>query len=461
LPGLNPSLNNDQLTENIYSGMPMKVVRSLKNWISYYSNNLLVKRLFAVLSIDILVKLAGVILLPVYLRLMTQDEYGLYGYLLSIIFTFSLVLNFGLYIPLSKFYHDFETEEEKGRLLFTIFCLLAVILIGVILPIYFFNWDYILVKILFKNQINYAEYRGSVLLALVVSIGNFMLTNFLFTSEKIKQLKQYNFLRVICINFFAVFLLFMLKNQDKVRVRLETTYLVEAILLLCFSYIFIREIHKKFSRKIATAGLKLAIPVMLSAVFGIVINFSDKFFLEKYGSFSEMSYYYLAVSCAGVIPMIFTSFQNAWLPLFLKEKDLRKNVAKTNKLIIRLFVIFAILSCLIQIFVWAVLSLGIIQSKYHETLYILPLLLTSQIFSALTPLYANYLVYFEKTYLISITGFFICCLSLGLSLMLIPRWGVYGAGAVSIASNGSYFIVYYLVMRFYIQKKIDLIPVIE
>ena len=179
--------------------------------------------------------------------------------------------------------------------------------------------------------------------------------------------------------------LFILKNHDRVRVRLETTYLVEGILFLGFVFIFIKEVRTRFSRKIALAGLKLAIPVMMSAVFGIVINFSDKFFLEKYGSFKEMSYYYLAVSCAGVIPMIFASFQNAWLPLFLKEKDLLKNVAKTNKLIIRLFVIFAVLSCSIQIFVWVILSLGIIQSKYHETLYILPLLLISQILSALTP----------------------------------------------------------------------------
>ena len=330
--------------------MPIKLSISLKNWVAQYKDNLLINRLFAVLSIDILVKLAGVILLPVYLRLMTQDEYGLYGYLLSIIFTFSVVLNFGLYIPVSKFYHDFENEEDRGRLLFTIFCLLAVTLTLVIFPIYFFNWDFVFVKILFKNQIHYAEYRGSVLLALVVSIGNFMLTNFLFTSEKIRQLKQYNFLRIICINIFAIAFLFILKNHDRVRVRLETTYLVEAVLFLSFIFIFIKEVRTRFSRKIALAGLKLAIPVMLSAVFGIVINFSDKFFLEKYGSFKEMSYYYLAVSCAGVIPMIFTSFQNAWLPLFLKEKDLLRNVAKTKKLIKRLFAIFCVLSFSIQIF---------------------------------------------------------------------------------------------------------------
>jgi O-antigen/teichoic acid export membrane protein len=439
--------------------MLMKLVRSLKNWTAQYRDNLLINRLFAVLSIDILVKLASVILLPVYLRLMTQEEYGLYGYLLSIIFTFSVVLNFGLYIPLSKYYHDFENEEHRGHLLFTIFCLLAVILTFVIFPIYYFKWDYLLVKILFKNQIHYAEYRGSVLLALIVSIGNFMLTSFLFTSEKIKQLKQYNFLRIICINIFATTFLFILKSHDKVRIRLETTYIVEGILFLGFVYVFIKEVRTRFSRKIALAGLKLAIPVMLSAVFGIVINFSDKFFLEKYGSFKEMSYYYLAVSCASVIPMIFASFQNAWLPLFLKEKDLRRNVAKTNKLIIRLFVIFAVLSCSIQLFVWVILSLGIIQSKYHQTLYILPLLLISQILAALTPLYTNYLVYFEKTHVVSITGLFICCISLSLSILLIPRWGVYGAGFVSIASNACYFTIYHFIIRIYIQKKINIIPV--
>src|SRR6185295_7601186 len=133
---------------------PMNVVSLLKKWKGDYKDNLLVNRLFAVLSIDILVKLAGFILLPVYLRLMTQEEYGLYSYLLSIIFTFSLVLNFGLYIPLSKYYHDYDNNHDKGKLSFTIFCLLAGVLVCVIFPVYYFKLDYVLVKILFKNQID-------------------------------------------------------------------------------------------------------------------------------------------------------------------------------------------------------------------------------------------------------------------------------------------------------------------
>jgi O-antigen/teichoic acid export membrane protein len=434
--------------------MPMKWISIGKSLMGKYKESLLVNRLLAVLSIDILVKLSGVILLPIYLRLMSQDEYGLYGYLLSIIMTFSIVLNFGLYIPISKYYHDYENVQDRGRLFFTILCLLGGMLFLIIFPAYFFGWDYFFVKILFKNQINYSAYRGAVLLALIVSVLNFMLTNFFFTTEKIRQLKRYNIFRIICINVATLFFLFALTDQDKVRTRLTSTYMVELVLFLAFAIYHLKELVPRFSKAMAVSSLKLAMPVMLSAVFGIVINFSDKFFLEKYGSFKDLSYYYLAVSCASVIPMIFTSFQNAWLPLFLKEKDLKKNIIKTNSLLARLFIVFTALSICILVFVKLVLAMGIIQRKYEETIYILPILLISQIISALVPLYSNYLVYFEKTHIVSVTGLFLCGLSLGLCLWLIPKFGVYGAATVSLIANACYFTIYYFIIKIYTRKKL-------
>ena len=67
-----------------------------------YKHNVLVKNYAKVFSVDILVKLSSFILLPVYLKLMTQEAFGLYTYLLAIISSFSLVMNFGLYVAQSK-----------------------------------------------------------------------------------------------------------------------------------------------------------------------------------------------------------------------------------------------------------------------------------------------------------------------------------------------------------------------
>ncbi len=91
-----------------------------------FKKNAFIGKFFSVLSIDILVKAAGFVLLPFFLRLMTQSEFGLYNYILSIVQTFSLVLNLGLYVALSKLYHLYTVQEQKGELLFTIFSSLFV-----------------------------------------------------------------------------------------------------------------------------------------------------------------------------------------------------------------------------------------------------------------------------------------------------------------------------------------------
>lgn len=434
----------------------MNAVRRLKARIAEYKENILVQRLLTVLGIDILVKVSGILLLPIYLLLMTQEEYGLYGYLLSIIMTFSIVLNFGLYIPLSKFYHDYQNGKKRGELLFTVFLLLVVMLIGVILPVYSFGWDYELIKILFKNPVDYKDYRGAVLLAIIVSVFSFMLSTFFFTSEKLNHLKRYNIFRIICINVITIFFLYLFRNIESVRIRLQATYITELILFLAFFYFYINEVQFKFNKKMAITGLKLALPVMVSAIFGIGINFSDKFFLEKHSSFKDLSYYYLAISLASAIPLIFASLQNAWLPLFLKEKNIQKNIATTNKLMRRMVIGFLILSILIMIFFKIMLELDIIHPKYSEAIGILPLLMISQIISSLVSLHTNYLVYFERTHIASITGFVLCIISLGLSLLLIPRYKVYGAASVSLISNIIYLGLYYFIIKAAIRKYLRL-----
>ena len=146
-------------------------------------------------------------------------------------------------------------------------------------------------------------------------------------------------------------LLIFFASSDSVRLRLQSTYLVELILFLFFLRVPLAEMARKFDWKLARASLKLGLPVMISAIFGIIINFGDKYFLEKYtDGFTDLSYYYLAFACASAIPLIFASLQNAWIPLFLKEKDLRVNIAKTNKLMIRVAGGFLLLSIAIIIF---------------------------------------------------------------------------------------------------------------
>jgi O-antigen/teichoic acid export membrane protein len=424
--------------------------------IERYKNNILVKNYAKVFSVDILVKLSNFILLPVYLKLMTQDAYGLYTYLLAIISTFSLILNFGLYIAQSKLYQDFQDEEERGSLLFTINVMLLSFLSVCLIVTFFAKLDYHIVSILFKNQIDYGSYRNSIFLAITVSVYSFMLFNYFLTSQSIRHVQLYNLLRLIFVNGIVVSLLYFYK-ADSVMVRLKFTYLLEFSFLLVFAPLYIKAMRRKFNKELARKSLKLAVPVMLSAVLGLVLNFSDKFFLEKYGNFKDLAVYNLGFALAGIIPMMFMTFQNIWLPHFFKEKNLQVNKEKTFGVIIKIAVFFFFISLLIILAFKFLLVFQIIDMKYSKVLYLLPILLLTQIFSAITPLYSNYIVFFEKTFIALFIGVPLAVASIVLNLWLIPKYGLYGAAFSSFLINFSYLIAYYFIVTHLIKKKTVLV----
>ena len=417
-----------------------------------YKHNVLVKNYAKVFSVDILVKLSSFILLPVYLKLMTQEAFGLYTYLLAIISSFSLVMNFGLYVAQSKLYQDFHEEEERGSLLYTINVMLLSFLSISLVVTYFTGFDYHVVALLFKNKIDYSSYRNSVFLAITVSVYSFMLFNYFLTSQSIKHVQLYNFLRLIFVNGIVISLLYLYK-ADSVMVRLKFTYLVELSFLFVFGPLYIKAMRTKFNKQLARKSLTLALPVMLSAVLGLVLNFSDRFFLEKYGTFKDLAVYNVGYVLAGIIPMMFMTFQNIWLPHFFKEKNLQANKEKTFGVILKIAVFFSLLSILIIITFKLLLVFQIIDMRYGKVLYLLPILLVTQIASAITPLYSNYTILFEKTYISLLIGVPLSVVSIVVNLWLIPRYGLYGAAFSSFLVNFCYLISYYFIVAYLIKKK--------
>ena len=417
-----------------------------------FKDNLLLRRLLTVLSLDVLVKASAFILFPLYLRLMTQSEYGAFNYILSIVYAFSVLLNLGLYIPQSKLYHDHADSQTRGKLLYNINLLLVVALLVIVLPVYLFGWDYRAVKLLFQNSVNYSRYRWLILLMTLTALFSYMLTNFFYTAEKIDLIKKFNLLRVIGINVIGLLALYLIKKRDSLEVRFIAISVVELLLILCFYGVYLKPMIRTVDRRIIIKSLKMGLPIMLSTIFSIVINYGDKFFLEKYAGYKQLSIYYLAFSFSSIISLISMSLQNVWLPLFFKEKDLQKNIAKTTKMIFRLTLGLIGLSVLILAGVAVFLWIGIIPRNYQEVLYLLPLLLISQILVCLAILYSNYLFYFEKTSLVLASGLVISLVSTGLNMNLISRYGVYGAAFTILVSNGLYLSIYYYFFRFYKKK---------
>ncbi len=423
-----------------------------KNIYALICNNQVASRFTKVFSVDILVKGSTFLLLPVYLHLMTQNEVGVFNYLYAFVQTISVLLSFGLYTAQSKLYHDY-TENKRKELLFSINFIFISFLIVVLVPIYIFGLDFKAINFLFDHPIPYHLYRFPLLLAFISSAGSFMLFNFLLTSENIKRVQMYNLFRLFLSNGVVIAILYFSKG-DKVFTRLCSYYLCETLLWLLFSISYVKEFKFAFSSKLIKVILSYSLPIFLLAILATVQGFSDKFFIQQKTDMSVMAVYTLGVTIASVCSLIIMSFQNIWLPIFLKEKNVEANFKRTQKMIKIIVVIFFIIALLMIASVKIALIFNIIPVIYEKVIVILPFLFLSQILLAVNAMFGNYFLYFGKMKLGSITGGCVYIISFVLNFWLIPRYGVNGAIIALLLGNIILLItVYAVVKRLYRKNK--------
>jgi O-antigen/teichoic acid export membrane protein len=416
----------------------------LLEW-SYSLSNLrksaILNRFTKVFCVDAFVKASSFLLLPLFLKLMSQEEYAIYCYILSIISVVALVFNFGLYAAQSKIYSD-SKESNKAGAIFTINIVLIFILAISMFILYSSGADYFLIKKLLSKEIDYEKYRLLIPIGVIISIYTIMLFNFFMVTEQIKKAQIHNILRVLMGTILTVAALYVIPG-DKSFIRMEALFFSECLLLIIFLIFYVKAMKIWFDKSIALNASKIGFPIMISAVFGILINFSDKFFLARYAAWDDQSVYYLSISYAGIITAVYGSFQSIWLPMFLREKDDIKNFLKTKKVIAKSIIFLGILGLLIWILVFSLLYLSIINNKYNNVLIILPIMIISNILISLTGILSNYTIYWNATHIAALFSFILACISIPLNLFSAKYYGIFGVSVASVILNLIFLLLYF------------------
>jgi O-antigen/teichoic acid export membrane protein len=403
-------------------------------------------RFLKVFSVDALVKAAGVVLLPLYLVLMTQEEYATFNYLTSVIGVLSLVCNFGLYIPQSKLFHDIP-DSARGSLLITINGLLIALLSLALLPTYALGWDSTIIRFLFSGTVDYDRYRYVIPVGVILAVFSQMVINYFLTREYISNVQRYNILRLVLGTSLTLSALYWF-SENGAEVRLAAYLAAEMAVLALFLPSYLKDMRGKFNSDFAKRSLFLGLPIMVSAALGIVINFGDKFFIEKFCTLADMSVYFLGLTFASVISVVFTAFQNVWMPLFLKEKDLLKNLARTRQAVRTLLILFGLLAVLIWLSVAGAFHLGLLNQAYIRVLELLPILLISSISSSLVGIFSIYTIYWGMTYVTIITGVAVATVSVPLNYFAARDYGIDGIATASVFLHLLYAAVYYGFIRY-------------
>ena len=405
-------------------------------------------RFVRIFRVDVLVRTSNILLLPVYLRLMTVEEFGLYGYLTSIVAAFALFLNLGLYVPQIKSYSDYE-GRELGVFCFTLNATLLAFYLLICMVALLSKCDVAVVSLLIRQNINYGSVRYFVFLSLFTSMFGLMLYSFFMAAEEIVTIQKQNMLRLCVVHGLVISLLYV-ETGDRAIARLKYASLAEMLVFLVFFSSFVKAMVLRYDWAMARKALSLGLPIMGGGIINMIYSLSDRFFLERFHSLRAVAIYNVGLSIASIIIFASTSFQSVYAPLFFKEKNVALGFVRFKRVIKYALIGYVLCGVCLFIGTQLLLKTSVIKAEYSNVIYVLPLLLGASIATSVGQFYLNYTTYFEVTYIGLIVGTIASCANFSLNFLTVPSLGVYGAALSSLVSA----IIALVCLRGYVVRRV-------
>lgn len=392
------------------------------------SDSPFVKRFFGVFILDVLAKGSMFLFLPLYLRLMTKEEFGTFSYLLFVIMNIAYFIKLGMDTAQAKLYYDYE-GVERNKLLFNINLLTIVVFILLYGGLILSGFDLFIFEKIGVEQDLYTSVRWFVVIYVFAFIQQIMLQSYLVADNKAGKFQVYNLVKVLAMSIGSVLVLyFFASNKISNRLLVES---VSAVLVFApLTAYFIRQMKPVIDRQMLLKSIHIGLPMLGSVFVGFVYSFVDKYYLQKAHGFGDVAVYSLAIFLTTPVNLIFSSFNLLWFSKFFQEKDAQRNYRQTKKVYLIMLAAFSVLFVGLWVAVILAVKFQLIDASYQPVAILLPFIFYYKVLESLSNLYTNFLVQGEQTKLI----FRITMIVSGLAWLsfawLIPVYGYLAAAII-------------------------------
>jgi O-antigen/teichoic acid export membrane protein len=252
-------------------------------------------------------RILAVLLLPVYTRYLSPADYGTVETLIALTTVLVITLRLGIANAFIRFYFDSPDPAERRRVLRTSFWFtMGMATLGLALGLLFSRE---ISSVLFGSA-GEAEIVAAAFVGLWAQMNYEQLTA-LFRVEERSVAFVTASLANIAITIGATLLLVVRLDQGPLGVIVGgfTGTLVVYVALLGYRR---EQLGLQFDRELLRRMNRFGLPLVPSALFLWVTNFSDRFFLLKLADAEEVGLYSIGVRIASAMVLILTAFRMSW-----------------------------------------------------------------------------------------------------------------------------------------------------
>jgi len=369
--------------------------------------------------------LIGIILVPIYTRVFSPDEYGIIELVATVTALLTILLIAGLENGIGRYYVDTVSHDDKRKIATTGIAYLALTALTLITILMAFSNK--LASLLFQS----GDYSKVLLLALacvpfMVMVASF--TNLLrFRLQPLRAVVLA--LGTLLLQTALIIIFVVILNMGIIGI-----YIAMLITQLVFTLVGFFLTYDSYALVFSWARLKLilsfGLPYLLLSFCYFIMTNSDRYFLNYYHGLAEVGIYGIGYKVASVIGVAVIGFQLAWGPFIYstyKDEDAKRTFA-------RVFNYVSVAACIL------VLGLSLFSreilyifatSQYFEAYKVVPFICAALVIYTLGGYFSVGVGIAKKTIHVAWTGMVAALVNLLLNWLLIPRFGMQGA-AVSV-----------------------------
>lgn len=362
------------------------------------------------------------ILIPLFTKYLSVEEYGIVASVTLSITFFTAFFTFGLNGAFSRIYFEIDDPNEKLSLLNTSF-LTNIILAAVITSTILFTNGLFLDHV-FKS----IKYEPLIKYSIFISFFNiFSIAQLSYLLVKGEALKY----RILTSAYFILNTLFTIVNLSVFKMGiigiLKSQIYSNLILSIYYVLTTVKVSNKLFNVKYSIKLLFFGIPIMFYTIFGMLLDQSSKYFVERYLSLKDLGIYNLAYQFSSIITLINSAINMAWVPIYFEESKVDENSEKFRTFSKYIFQIVSLIALCISVYHKYILKIFINKNYENATIFIPIFVYIFVLSHTYWFLFINPIFQAKKTKYLPFIALISGLASIVICILFIPRFGIYGA----------------------------------
>ncbi len=359
--------------------------------------------------------------LPIFTRILTKEDYGIWALAQVYAIFVSGVANFGLTIGYERNFFEYKESKNMAGLIYS--TLLFVIIAFIVCGFFTYLFQYQLARWIIGSS----DYSGILFWSYcatgIMGLKTYYLTYFKNT-ENAKSFVWYTVDESILGVLFSLFMVAYLRIGiiGLILGQLFASLIIFSIL----SYRFTRILPVSFNFEALRDSLKLSLPLTPRIFFNVIGRQFDKYMLGLLNTVGGVGVYSIGQKVAYIVFTYMTAIENVFSPQVYKRmfEQGERGGASIGKYLTPFLYVSIALALLISLFSEEIITI-LTPTSYHDSINIV---------IVLSMLYGSYffgkqpqLIFTKKTHITSALTIVGITLNIAINIPFIMKWGAVGA----------------------------------